>query len=97
MAIETLFAFAIEHGMLLSIGIPFAACLFCVIFRNAPNLRDFGTFVATLVTFAIVVMQFRRHQIEGPVEQSGGDMTSGGISAQTHKHSETGVKTKGPE
>lgn len=35
--------------------------------------------------------------IEGPVEQTGGDMTSDGISAQKHKHTETGTKTKGPE
>jgi len=35
-------------------------------------------------------------EIEGPVTQTGGDMTSDGISAQQHKHDETGVKTKVP-
>ena len=36
-------------------------------------------------------------EIDGPVTQTGGDMTSDGISAQTHKHTETGTKTQVPE
>ncbi|MCF6221638.1 MAG: phage baseplate assembly protein V [Robiginitomaculum sp.] len=35
--------------------------------------------------------------IEGEVEQIGGDMTSDGISAQTHIHEETSVLTKVPQ
>ena len=35
-------------------------------------------------------------EIDGPVTQSGGDMTSGGISAQSHKHTETGSITQVP-
>jgi phage baseplate assembly protein V len=34
--------------------------------------------------------------IDGPVEQSGGDVLSDGISAQHHTHTETGVKTQEP-
>jgi len=35
--------------------------------------------------------------IEGPVTQTGGDMTSDGISAQKHIHTETSKKTKAPQ
>ncbi len=35
--------------------------------------------------------------IEGEVEQTGGDMTSDGISAQNHKHEETSIITKVPQ
>lgn len=42
-------------------------------------------------------LQAGQIEILGPVTQTGGDMTSDGISAQNHIHTETGVKTQGPE
>lgn len=35
-------------------------------------------------------------EISGPVTQTGGDITSDGISVQNHKHLETGNKTQAP-
>jgi len=44
-----------SSALLLSLFVPLAASLACVIFRHLPNLRDGATFVATLVTFGLVM------------------------------------------
>ncbi|MES9873154.1 MAG: phage baseplate assembly protein V [Candidatus Sedimenticola sp. 6PFRAG7] len=56
------------------------------------------THAMRLETEGTLTLKAARHVIVGPVVQSGGDMTSDGISAQHHIHPESiGVKTGEPQ
>lgn len=60
------------------------------------NITCKGDFI--LDVSGVFVQKALAHVVEGPVEQTGGDMTTDGLSIQNHTHPESiGVVTGGPE